>query len=147
VLDPQSQADTPVLSLFYQTIVLLIFLALNVPALLLRGLAHSYAYLPAGTVVLRGAAVEALMAAAGGIFFAGLQIAAPVLAATMLADIALAFVGKASPQLPVLFVGLSVKTVLGLLILLGAIRHWPQWFENAFEIALSRGEHLLELCH
>lgn len=146
VLDPQSQADTPVLSLFYQTIVLLFFLALNVPELLIRGLAHSYSYLPAGTVVLKGAAVETLLAAAGGIFFAGVQIAAPVLAATMLADIVLGFLGKASPQLPVLFVGLSIKSVLGMLILMGTIATWPRWFEGAFGVAVTRGEQLLHLC-
>lgn len=146
VLDPQSQADTAVLSLFYQSIVILLFLALDMPALLLRGLAHSYAYLPAGSAVLKGPAVEALFAAAGGIFFAGVQIAAPVLAATMLADIALGFLGKASPQLPVLFVGLSIKSVLGLLILMGTIATWPRWFESAFGAAVTRGEQLLRLC-
>lgn len=147
VLDPQSQADTPVLSLFYQSIVLLIFLSLNVPALLVRALAHSYVYLPAGAVILRGAAVETLFAAAGTIFFAGVQIAAPVLAATMLADIALGFLGRVSPQLPVLFVGLSLKSALGMLILAGAMCRWPQWFELAFLSAAARGEQLLHLSH
>lgn len=145
VLDPQSHADTPVLSLFYQSIVLLIFLALDIPALLVRALAHSYVYLPAGAVALRGTAVETLFAAAGTIFFAGVQIAAPVLAATMVADVALGFLGKASPQLPVLFVGLSIKSALGMLILLGAICRWPQWFELAFMTAIARGEQLLHL--
>ena len=146
VLDPQSQADTPVLSIFYQSIVILLFLALDVPALLLRGLAHSYIYLPAGSVVLNGAAVETLLAGVGGIFFAGIQIAAPVLVATMVADIGLGFLGKASPQLPVLFVGLSIKSMLGMLILISAIAAWPRWFESAFGTAVIRGEHLLHLC-
>lgn len=146
VLDPQSQADTPVLSLFYQSLVLLLFLALNVPELMVRAVARSYAYLPPGIVAIKGAAVEGLLGAAGGIFFAGIQLAAPVLAATMLADIALGFLGKASPQLPVLFVGLSIKSVLGMLILTGAIATWPRWFEASFGAAVTGGERLLHLC-
>lgn len=145
VLDPQSQADTPVMSLFYQTIVLLLFLALRVPEMVLRGLAHSYSYLPVGTLVLRGAVVESLLAATGGIFFAGVQIAAPVLVATMVVDMALGFLGKASPQLPVLYVGLSLKTIFGMLLLAIAIVTWPRWFETGFGAAVARGEQLLRL--
>ena len=33
----------------------------------------------------------------------GLQIAAPVLAATLVADVILGFLGKASPQMPLMF--------------------------------------------
>lgn len=145
VLDPQSQADTAVLSLFHQTIVLLIFLALDVPNWLLRGLAHSYMYLPAGTVMLRGTAVEALLQSAGSLFLSGIQIAAPVLCATMIADLALGFIGKASPQLPVLFVGLSIKSVLGMVVLIATIVTWPRWFDSAFTYAVSLGERALQV--
>ncbi len=41
-------------------------------------------------------------------------MAAPALIATLLADLVLGFLGKASPQLPVLFLGLSVKSMVGL---------------------------------
>ena len=53
-------------------------------------------------------------------FAIGIQIAAPVLAATLLADIALGLLGKASPQLPLMLLGPAVKSVLGLLVLI-----WP----------------------
>ena len=53
-------------------------------------------------------------------FVAGLQIAAPVVVASLFADVALGFIGKASPQLPVLFVGISIKNLLGLALLCGA---------------------------
>ncbi|MDT8066854.1 MAG: flagellar biosynthetic protein FliR [Terriglobia bacterium] len=147
VLDPQTQADTPVFGLLQQTIVMLLFLALDVPNWMLRGLAHSFAYVPPGETVLNSAVVGALMHEAGYQFFAGVQIAAPALAATMLADLALGFLGKASPQLPVLFVGLSVKSVLGLLVMTAAIVSWPRWFEHAFAGAVEHGERLLHLAH
>ena len=49
LLDPQTQADTPVLATFQQLLAVLIFLQLNVHHWLLRGLAASFAYLPPGT--------------------------------------------------------------------------------------------------
>lgn len=146
ILDPQSQVDTPVLSVFHQLIATLIFLRLNVHHWLLRGLAASFSYLPPGggegmnphlsSVLLRGAA---------SIWLVGLQIAAPVLLATLLCDVALGFVGKASPQLPVIFFGLSIKSMLGLLVLAGTLGLWPGIFEQRFSSAIGMSERLLHL--
>jgi flagellar biosynthesis protein FliR len=149
VFDPSTQADTPVLSSFHQMAALLIFLSLDVHHWLLRALAKSFAYLPPWGEVAGGAAGGAvalgLMHAAGGIFLSGLQIAAPSLAATLVADVALGFLGKASPQLPVLFVGIAVKNLLGLAVLVGAIAYWPQLFSEQFAGGVRLGESLLHL--
>jgi flagellar biosynthetic protein FliR len=147
VLDPQSQADTPVLGLLQQTIVLLLFLALDIPHHLLRALVQSFSFLPPGTFVLTGVAVAELVHMAGRLFVTGLQLAAPALTATMLADLVLGFIGKMSPQLPVLFVGLSVKSVLGLAVLSVVVWTWPQFFQSAFSAALQEGERLLRSSH
>ena len=82
VFDPQTQADTPVLSEFHQMAALLIFLQLDVHHWLLRALVRSFAYLPAGALAVTLAAAGGLLHAAGGIFLAGVQIAAPSLVAT-----------------------------------------------------------------
>jgi len=145
LLDPQTQADTPVLSIFSQLVALLIFFRLNVHHWLLRGLAASFAYVPPGSVMAGRTAGLGLLQAAGGIWLAGLQIAAPVVAATLVADVALGFLGKASPQLPVVFVGLSVKTLLGLAVLAGGLSLWPRIFEREFPAAVGWGERLLHL--
>ncbi|HWR36687.1 MAG TPA: flagellar biosynthetic protein FliR [Clostridia bacterium] len=147
IMDPQTQVDTPVLALFHQTIAMLIFLRLDVHHWMLRGVARSFGYMPAGNVMTNGAVADAALRAAGGIWLAGVQIAAPALAATMLADVALAFLGKASPQLPVLFIGLSVKNVLGLVMLISAISLWPGLMERYFSSAVETGERLLQLAH
>ncbi len=143
LLDPQTQADTPVLSIFHQLIVLLIFFQLNVHHWLLRGLAASFRYLPPGAPLTRPLAGVVLLQAAGSIFLIGVEIAAPVIVATVIADIALGFVGKASPQLPVVLVGLSVKNILGLAVLAASLTWWPGIFEHHFASAIALGERLL----
>lgn len=147
LFDPQTQADTPVLSELHRLAALLIFLQLNVHHWLLRAVVSSFAYLPAGTAPATYAAASGLLHAAGGIFLAGVQIAAPGLVATMVADVALGFLGKASPQLPVLFVALSVKNLLGLAILVAVVAYWPHSFSQRFADSVALGERLLHLTH
>lgn len=142
-----SQADSGVLSTFYELIVLLLFLQLGVPHWLLRGLGRSFEYLPPGHFSLTWPAVHALFEFSGGMFVAGLQIAAPVVVASLFADAALGFIGKASPQLPVLFVGISIKNLLGLALLCGGVALWPRFFDARFGRALDASERILKLAH
>jgi len=92
-------------------------------------------------------AVSGLLHTAAGIFLAGLQIAAPALVATLVADVGLGFLGKASPQLPVLYIGLAVKNLLGLAVLIGVVAYWPQKFSQRFAESIATGERLLHLSH
>jgi flagellar biosynthetic protein FliR len=145
ILDPQTQADTPVISTFNQLLALLIFLELNVHHWLLRGLAASFVYLPPGSVILNLRVTTSLLQAAGAIWLVGLQIAAPVVVATLLIDVTLGFLAKSSPQIPILFLGLSIKTVVALTILSGTLIVWPRLFEHHFAAGISLGERLLHL--
>jgi flagellar biosynthetic protein FliR len=145
ILNPDSQADSTVLATFYQLVVLVLFIQLSVPHWLLRGLARSYEYLPPGRLSLTRPAVSALLEFASGMWIAGMQIAAPVVVASLFADVALGFLGKASPQLPVLFLGISLKNLLGLALLAGSAAFWPRFFDARFERALEAAERILKL--
>ncbi|MGA3193646.1 MAG: flagellar biosynthetic protein FliR [Terriglobales bacterium] len=147
VLNPDSQADSTVLSTLYQVVVVLLFIQLGVPHWLLRGLARSFRYLPPGQFAWTWPAASALLSFAGGMFVAGVQIAAPVVVASLFADVALGFLGKASPQLPVLFIGISLKNLLGLALLAGAVSFWPRFFDARFARALEASERILKLAH
>ena len=63
----------------------------------------------------------------------------------LLADIALGLLGKASPQLPLMLLGPAVKSVLGLLILISALKYWPNMFERLFLNSMVVTDHLLHL--
>ncbi|MGA9355761.1 MAG: flagellar biosynthetic protein FliR [Terriglobales bacterium] len=147
VLNPDSQADSTVLSTFFQLFVLLLFIQLSVPHWLLRGLARSFVYLPPGRFSLTLPATAQLLEFSGGMWITGVQIAAPVIVASLFADVALGFLGKASPQLPVLFIGISLKNLLGLVLLGGAISFWPRFFDSRFTRALEASERILKLAH
>jgi len=145
ILDPQTQVESTVVATFHQTIAMLIFLRLNVHILILRALAHSFDYLPPSSGHFGALFTVASLQVGAGVFAIGIQVAAPVLSATLFADIALGLLGKASPQLPLMLLGPAVKSVLGLLILISGLKYWPSLFEGLFLNSMDLTDHLLHL--
>jgi flagellar biosynthetic protein FliR len=145
ILDPQTQVESTVMATFHQMIAMLIFLRLNVHFWILRALARSFDYLPPSSGHFGPRFTSAALESGAGVFAIGIQIAAPVLSATILADIALGLLGKASPQLPLMLLGPAIKSILGLLILISALKYWPDLFEHLFLNSIGQADHLLHL--
>jgi flagellar biosynthetic protein FliR len=143
VIDPHTQVETPVISVLYQTIAMLIFLALNAHHWIIRGLARSFELLPPGAMSIDGDMVRKLVALAGNLWVIGIEMAAPILMVTLLADLALGFLGKQSPQLPVMLEGISVKTVLGFTLLISAMVSWPHLIEGYLLAAFQSLEEIM----
>lgn len=145
ILDPQTQVESTVIAMFHQTIAMLIFLRLGVHFWILHALAHSFDYLPPSSGHFSAAFVKAALHAAAGVFSIGIQIAAPVLCATLVADVALGLLGRASPQLPLMVMGPAVKSILGILVLISALKYWPGLFEHLFTRSIGVADGLLHL--
>ena len=145
ILDPQTQVDTTVIALFYQSLVMLMFLKMDVHYWILRAVGNSFVYLPAGVTHLSSLFSVAVVRMCGQIFGVGVQIAAPVLTVTLVADVVLGLLGKASPQLPLMLLGPSVKSLLGLLVLIATLKYWPTIFHRLFIESVSNAEHVLRL--
>jgi flagellar biosynthesis protein FliR len=147
IIDPQTNVDTPVLSIFHQLFALLFFLQLNIHHWLLRGIAKSFEYVPVGSSVISAFAMKELFRAAGGMWLVGVQIATPVLLATMLIDVTVGFLSKASPQMPAMFLSIPLKSMVGYAVLAIAVGLWPGIFEKQFTLALGWSERFLHLAH
>jgi len=147
ILDPQTQADTPVISVFYQTVALLLFLQFDVHHWMLRALVRSYAMMPVGSVTISQPLLAEFLHIAGAMLVVGIEIAAPVVVVTMIIDISLSFLSKASPQLPVMFVSVPAKFLLGLAVLVAALACWPSFFEAHFGAALATADRILRMAH
>ncbi|HEX4074099.1 MAG TPA: flagellar biosynthetic protein FliR [Candidatus Acidoferrales bacterium] len=145
ILDPQTQADTPVMSVFFQTVGLFLFLQLDVHHWMIRAIAKSYALVPVGSVTISEPLVREFFHVAGSMFIVGVEIAGPIVLATMVVDLSLKFLGKVSPQIPVMLMGVSIKFLLGMAVLITAVGCWPSFFESRFAGALGAADHLLHL--
>jgi flagellar biosynthetic protein FliR len=145
ILDPQSQVETTVMATFYQCIVMLLFLRMDVHYWLLRAVGNSYHNLPPGTAHLSSLFTMSTIGSVGEMFSLGVQIAAPVLSATLAADIILGLLGKASPQMPLMLLGPAVKSLLGITVLIVTLKYWPDLFRRLFLDSIASGEKLFHL--
>lgn len=145
ILDPLTQVDSTVVAFFHQSLAMLIFLSLDVHHWILRAVANSFDYLPPGSATLNPVFLQALLHEGVIVLSLGIQIAAPVLSATLLADVVLGLMGKASPQMPLMLLGPAVKSMLGVLVLGVTMRFWPHLFERYFSESIAYTEHLLHL--
>jgi len=145
ILDPQTQVDTPVVAIFHQLVAFLLFLQMDVHHWILRAIANSFDYLSPGAISLGRGFTAELLHGLSSVLQTGLEIAAPVLAATLVADVMLGFLGKASPQMPLMLLGPAVKSLLGLGVMVAAVRYWPQLFDHYFAGSMAFTERILHL--
>ncbi len=145
ILDPNTQVDSTVVAFFHQSLAMLIFLGLDVHHWILRAVTNSFEYLPPGSATFNPMFFQAVLHEGAVVLDVGIQIAAPVLAATLLADIVLGLMGKASPQMPLMLMGPAVKSMLGVLVLGVTLRFWPHLFERYFSESIGYTDRLLHL--
>jgi len=145
ILDPSTQVESTVIAFFHQSMAMLIFLGLDVHHWILRAIANSFNYLPPGSATLNPMFVQALLRDGAIVLVLGIQIAAPVLSATLLADVVLGLLGKASPQMPLMLLGPAVKSMLGVVVFGVTMRFWPHMFEQYFSESIVYAEHLMHL--
>jgi flagellar biosynthetic protein FliR len=147
IIDPTSQIESTVMSVFHQTIAMLIFIRFDVHHWILRTVVHSFDYLPPGELTNTGPIAVAVLQTFASVMNLGLQIAAPVLAATMATDFALGMLSKASPQLPLMMMGPSLKSLLGIIVLSSALCYWPSLFDRFFSDSIVMTDRILHLAH
>jgi flagellar biosynthetic protein FliR len=85
--------------------------------LIVKGFATSYVGLPVGGSVNTDQLAAVMIKAFSMMFLAALQIAGPMVAVLLLADVALALLSKASPSLNIFQLGFPVKIMLTLAML------------------------------
>ena len=143
LLDPTSSIQTPLLGDLFQLMGTLVVICAGLDRILLASMVRSFRVAPLGSYALAPTTALAVVRAAGGIFLAAIELAAPVLAATMLVEVAVALLGKLSPQLPVMNLTVPLKTLTGFALLTGSLALWPRFIEARFGGLLDLAERLI----
>ena len=94
LMDPNSNIQTPVLGQLLSWMGLLVLIGAGLDRSLLAAVMRSFAVVPVGQAVMKAETGAALAAMTGGVFLAGLQLAAPVIAAALTVEIVVALVGQ-----------------------------------------------------
>jgi flagellar biosynthetic protein FliR len=114
--DPQSAAQSAVMSEFLGLLTTLIFLAMNGHLLALSVLAESFHLLPIGTTPIAAPGLAAAVSWAAVLFSAGVLLALPVVAALLIANIAMGVLSRVAPQLNLFAVGFPVTIFAGFVV-------------------------------
>jgi flagellar biosynthetic protein FliR len=143
LLDPNSAIQTPLLGDLFQLMGTLVVITAGLDRILLASMVRSFHAAPLGSFALAPSSAVAIVHAAGGVFLAAIELAAPVLAATMLVEVAVALLGKLSPQLPVMMLTVPIKTLTGFALLTGCLALWPRFIEARFSGLLDLAQRLI----
>ncbi|MEN6358118.1 MAG: flagellar biosynthetic protein FliR [Armatimonadota bacterium] len=121
VVDPMTKEQNAVLGQLQNLAATLVFLAVNGHHIMIRGLADSFAILPLGQMGFSPETGAGMMQIFGTIFLAALRIAAPVVGAIFLTDVALGILARTVPQLNVFVVGFPAKLTVGLVAMMAVL--------------------------
>jgi flagellar biosynthesis protein FliR len=155
VLSPLSDERTSPTGDLYLLVALVIFFELGGLRALAAGLGRSYEAVPVISIGTGGAGgavrpvAELILACVGKLLESAVGLAAPVLVALWMTDAVLGVLGRAVPQLPIVFAALPAKALLGLgVVLLGmgtvdaalvaGYSGWQSLWERAFFLWRAR---------
>lgn len=116
--DPQFGAQGSVVGDMYYMLTLVVFIAVDGHVAMIRGISESFQSLPLLSIGMNRSLFGTLV----GLFQASttlaIQLAAPVLVTLLVVDLSLGFIGKTVPQMNVMTMGVTLRTVVGLLVVI-----------------------------
>lgn len=137
LMDPMSGTTGGVLNQLYALVGVAIFIAIGGDAWVIQGLARSYEAIPLADAPAIGSLVEGAQVAFSGIFAGAIEIAAPVLIAVVLCDIAFGLVNKVVPQLNVFAVGFPAKVTVGLILVGASLPFVAGWLSDEMQASVA----------
>lgn len=130
VLNPAAGANVPVLSQFYNAIIMLLFLALDGHLRLIALLADSFRLLPLGVDPVSAGGLHAVLAFAGELFAGAVRVALPALTSLLVVNLGFAAISRAAPAMNLFAVGFPITLTLGMVVLWLALRSLPGAFAS-----------------
>jgi flagellar biosynthesis protein FliR len=121
MFDPDTNQSNPVVSQFLSLGMTLVYLAINGHHFIIQSILILAEKVPVGGLAISGEMSHQLIAMTGLIFAVGVRIAAPVLVASFLTNIALAVLSRVVPQMNVFTVSFPVKIGVGFAVLSASV--------------------------
>lgn len=111
--DPLTGNQTGIAAFFLWMVSLLTFLAMDGHLYMIKGFAASFTILPPGALYLGENILWEVLALSAQVFVLALKIAAPVMVALFMVEVALGLVARTSPQVHIMEFGFPIKIGVG----------------------------------
>lgn len=140
-LDPMTQFTSPVLADFMARTVLTLLVVMGGHLFMLEAVAGSMETLPLGAPIAAADGLYALLGLGGHLFALGVQIAAPVMAAVFVSNLAMGVLARTAPQLQVFMLAYPLQIIVGTVALALALPllgvTFAGWTEQYRDIAVG----------
>jgi flagellar biosynthetic protein FliR len=120
VFDPDNGLNNAVIGQLFYLVFMLVFFMVDGHHHVLQALQASYHVVPVGGLTLGAPMGEHLIALTGSVFAVAVKIAAPVIVASFLINVAMSVLARVAPQMNVFVISFPVKIGVGLIVLMAA---------------------------
>jgi len=137
LINPMNGENSAVISRFYSLVGTLIFLVIGGDAWTLRGLARTFQLVPLTSGPRLSSLVGGVEHVFSTVFAAAVEIAAPVLVALLITDVAFGVVSRVVPQLNVFAVGFPTKVGVALLVVGASLPFTANWISDQLSVSVG----------
>jgi flagellar biosynthetic protein FliR len=137
LINPMNGESSAVISRFYSLFGTMIFLVIGGDAWTIRGLGRTFELVPLTDAPRLGSLVAGVEQAFSTIFTSAVEIAAPVLAALLITDVAFGVVARVVPQLNIFAVGFPTKVIVALLVVSASLPFVANWIDGQLTVSVS----------
>jgi flagellar biosynthetic protein FliR len=137
LINPMNGESSAVISRFYSLVGTLIFLTINGDAWTLRGLGRTFQLVPLTQAPEMRSLVGGAEHVFANVFAAALEIAAPVLVALLITDVAFGIVSRVVPQMNVFAVGFPTKVAVALLVVGASLPFVSNWISDQLSVSVG----------
>lgn len=148
VIDPQTGAQSPLLGQFFNSLAILLLLALNGHHMLLDGIFYSYQFIPIDQLwpaFGEERLIEFVVRTFAASFAIAFQMAIPIVATLFLVDLALGITARTVPQLNIFVVGFPIKIGVSFVVLFITMGVMVQVMRKLFEVMILSMRDLMVL--
>ncbi|MBW2061129.1 MAG: flagellar biosynthetic protein FliR [Deltaproteobacteria bacterium] len=131
VMDPQTGTQVSILSEFSHVLALFMFLAFNGHYFIIKGLVESFELITPGHLFPNPAIFDLVSGAAAKMFIIAVKICAAPFVVLFFTKVSMGIIAKMVPQMNVLFVGLPLYIMIGLLIFALSLTFFPPILKKA----------------
>ncbi len=142
-VDPVNGNPGGALTNLYTMVGVITFLAIGGDAWTLRGFAKTFQAVPIGSGANVSSIASGAEAAFGSVLLAAVEVAAPVMLALLITDIAFGMLSKVTPQLNVFAIGFPVKIGVGLLVVAVSLPFLGGWMTGGLTSSVAAAIHSL----
>ena len=158
VTDPTTSSQTGSIGMLFNFVLIALFFALGGPFFFFDGVATSYQLIPVDGIIsptffdMQTHVWKALFKLAEKMFDLSIQLAAPALIGVLLTDMFLGIANRLAPQVQIVFLGISLKSWVGIALLTAAWgliiqvmgKETMNWFKNMNQFVQQVGNVYVE---